>query len=165
MPLSSLKTSSSPATPAKAPSGTARCWRRVRNRLSIGSSYHLSDINIQLSTQAPEHPSVPKRAMCVSGERLRSCSEPIADSSQLQGLLLRHTVHRAEAPDQISRVDAHNLAIWEKVGENIERNAVVRIVKNRHEDNSVRNIKIRVACWQAAFFKNYRSGHGQLDNR
>src|ERR1700730_13607285 len=60
-------------------------------------------------------------------------------------LLLCHTVQSAESPDQIAAVDRYDFACGEKVSEGVERNAIVRIVEDRHQHRAIGDIKIGVA--------------------
>ena len=54
-----------------------------------------------------------------------------------RGLLLRHAVERAEAPDQIDGVDADHRAGREQRGQHLQRDAVVRVVEGRHQHGAV----------------------------
>lgn len=66
----------------------------------------------------------------------------------LRRLLLRQTMQRAEAPDQIHGVNADDGAVAEQFAQNAERDAVVWVVERRHDDGGVADIKIRVARGQ-----------------
>src|SRR5215470_8617708 len=57
------------------------------------------------------------------------------------GLLLRHAVDCAEAPDQVSAVDRHDVAVWENVGKGVEGDAIIGIVENGYQHQPVRNVE------------------------
>lgn len=48
------------------------------------------------------------------------------------GLLLRHTVDCSQAPDEIAAMNSNDLPTREEPSQDIERNAVVRIVEGRN---------------------------------
>ena len=48
-------------------------------------------------------------------------------------LLLRQAVQRAETEDQVDGVDADDGAVAEQLGEDAERDAVVRVVESRDQ--------------------------------
>ena len=80
-------------------------------------------------------------------------------------LLLCHAVHRAQAPDEISRIDGDDLPRREEFGESIEGDAIVCAIENWGEYDSVGNVEIRIARWQTAAFEHHRLGHGKFDYR
>ena len=61
-------------------------------------------------------------------------------------LLLGHAVQRPQAPDQITAVNAHYLAVRKELGKHIECLAVVGIIKGRHQHQFVGDIEVGVAC-------------------
>src|SRR6478672_11082044 len=73
---------------------------------------------------------------------------------QLRRLLLRHAVDRAQAPDEVSAMDADNLTIRKQVSENIQRMAIVWIIEGRHQHQSIRDVKVGVAGGQPLSAKN-----------
>src|ERR1700727_802773 len=64
---------------------------------------------------------------------------------RLKWLLLRHAMNGAQAPDKISAVYAHDVALRKQTGKKVERYAIVRIVEGRHQNQSIGNIKVGVA--------------------
>src|SRR3989441_4798529 len=79
-------------------------------------------------------------------------------------LLLRHAVQCAEPPDQISAVDADDLAVGEEVSEDVEGEAVVGIVEDGNENEAIGNVEIGVAGGEAASFEEHWAGHGEFDD-
>src|SRR5208282_2291054 len=79
-------------------------------------------------------------------------------------LLLRHAVQRTESPDQIARIDRHDFASGENFRERVERNSIIRIVEDRRQHGSIRNIKVGVAGGQLAPFEYDRTRHGNFDD-
>src|ERR1700694_5830511 len=53
-------------------------------------------------------------------------------------LLLRHAVQRPKSPDQIAAIDRYDFARWEDLGERVERDAIVRIIEDRHKHGAIR---------------------------
>src|SRR5689334_17382314 len=64
------------------------------------------------------------------------------------GLLLGHAVERAESPDQLGAVDSGYLAAGERLGEYPQRHPVVRIIECRHQDQTIGDVEVSVACRQ-----------------
>src|SRR5262249_9780004 len=64
-------------------------------------------------------------------------------------LLLRQAVQRAQAPDEIHRVDPDHLAVREALREHVQRNAIVAVVERRHDHHAVRDVEVRVARREA----------------
>src|ERR1700733_11233965 len=87
-------------------------------------------------------------------------------SLSLRGLrlLLRHAMQRAESPDQIAGINRHDFARREKLGESVERNAIIWIVEHRHEHQAIRDIKIGVAGGRAEAFKDDRARQRDFDD-
>ena len=81
------------------------------------------------------------------------------------GLLLCHAVDRAETPDKIAAVDSHYFAVGKNIGESVQSNPVIGIIKDRNQDESVGNIEVGVARGQASFFEDDGAGHGQFNDR
>src|SRR6266849_647348 len=79
-------------------------------------------------------------------------------------LLLRHAVQCAEPPDQISAVDADDLAVGEEVSEDVEGEAVVGIVEDGNENEAIGNVEIGVAGGEAASFEEHWAGRGEFDD-
>src|SRR6267378_8331313 len=79
-------------------------------------------------------------------------------------LLLRETVERAEAPDEITGVDSYDGTVWEAFPEDAERHAILRIVEGGDEHGGIRDVEIRVARRQARAVEIQRRGHGQIDD-
>ena len=73
-------------------------------------------------------------------------------------------MQRAESPDQVDRVNADDFAAGEKLGQDVERHAVVWVVKGRHENLAVGDVKVCVAGGQALATKHDGARKGQLDN-
>ncbi len=94
------------------------------------------------------------------GNHNRSCP-------RLQGcrLLLGHAMQRAESPDQIDAVDADDLAIGKQLGQNVQRHAVVGIMKCRHQHQPIGDIEIRIAGGQALAAKDDGARQRQFDDR
>src|SRR5215813_3334493 len=76
--------------------------------------------------------------------------------------LLSHAVDGAEAENEVAAVHANDFAVEEILGEDIERDAVVRIVENRNKDKFVGDIEIRVAGGETLAVEENRRGHGEF---
>src|ERR1700757_4957882 len=66
---------------------------------------------------------------------------PVRADRPLPRLLLGHTMQRAEAPDQVAGVDGNDFAGREELGQNVEREAVVRVIEYRDENNAIRDVE------------------------
>ena len=55
------------------------------------------------------------------------------------------TVDGAETVDHGRGVDTHDAARWETLPDDVERALVIAVVKNRHDNGVVADVKIRVA--------------------
>src|ERR1700730_16238616 len=73
-------------------------------------------------------------------------------------------MHRSKAPDQISGVDAYDLAIGEEVSEDIQGDAVVGIIEHRDQDDAVGDVKVRVAGGEPVLLENNGAGHRKFDD-
>ena len=71
-------------------------------------------------------------------------------------------MQRAESPDQVAGINGHDLARGEQLRQRVERNAIVRIVEDRHQHHSIRDVEIRIAGGQAAAFEDDRARHRNL---
>jgi hypothetical protein len=58
-------------------------------------------------------------------------------------------VQRALTPDQIQRVQADDGSVRKQVRENVERDAIVRVVEGGDDDRAVRDVEVGVAGRQA----------------
>ena len=121
--------------------GTAKCPHGLNYRRTDGQTRARNDL------LPHEEGIVPHRPANQTHEAIFFRPEEIADGHHADShrLLLREAVQRAEAPDQIHGVDAHNGTVAEQFAQNAKRHAVVRVVKGRDDDGGVANIKIRVA--------------------
>jgi len=72
-------------------------------------------------------------------------------------------VQRAQAPDEINRVDADDFAAGKNLGQNVQRHAVVGIVEGGHENQAVGDIEVGVTGGQALAAKEDRARQRQLD--
>src|SRR5579885_2791254 len=81
------------------------------------------------------------------------------------GLLLCHAVHRAKAPNEIAGVNPNYIALRKQVSERIERKAVVGIIEDGHQNQSIRDVEISVACRQTSPIEVDRRRHRQFNNR
>ena len=81
-----------------------------------------------------------------------------------RGLLLGQAVEGSQTPDEVDRVDADDLAIRERGGQNGEGLAVARVVEGRHQNHPVGNVKVRIARRQPCPLEDDRPGHRQLDD-
>src|SRR6266705_2697501 len=79
-------------------------------------------------------------------------------------LLLRHAVNGAESPNKIPTIDGDYSTSRKNTGNNVERDAVVRVTKDRNQHESIRNIKVGVACRQALSPMRDRRRHRKLDD-
>ena len=70
-----------------------------------------------------------------------------------------------KAPNQIARINPHNLSIRKKISQDIERYPVIRIIKHRNQNQSIRDIEVPIAGWYPCSIKQDRGGERQLDNR
>ena len=70
----------------------------------------------------------------------------------------------AKSPDQISTINSHHVALGKDVGEDVEGDAVIGVIKNRDEHNSICDVEICVAGGKAATFKLKGSGHREIDD-
>ena len=61
-------------------------------------------------------------------------------------------------------MDANHFAGWEKLGKNVERFAVIRIVEGRDENQTIRDVEVAITGWQTLAFKDHWRWHRQLDN-
>src|SRR5882757_4774599 len=88
----------------------------------------------------------------------------LAPARALRGFLLRHTVYRAQAENQIETRNSNNFAGRKQISKLSEGYGVFRIVERRHEHNLIRNIKISVARGKPLPIEIYGCGHGQSFN-
>src|SRR5579864_6249043 len=79
-------------------------------------------------------------------------------------LLLRHAVHRAQAPDEVSRINRDDFSGWEKMSQGIERNAIVRAIEYRSQHDSIGDVEISVAGGKASALEDDRLRHGKFDD-
>src|SRR4029077_4386814 len=97
----------------------------------------------------------------------RACSSRglcVSVVKALRGLLLRHAMHSAKTPYEISRVDGDDFALRKKLRQGVQRDTVVGTIENRRENDSVSNVEISVACGKSAAFEDNRLRHGDLYN-
>ena len=73
-------------------------------------------------------------------------------------------MERAQAEHQVAAIDADDLARRKQLRERVERGAVVRIVERGNQDETVRDIEIRVAGRKALAIEVNRRGHGKRRN-
>ena len=59
--------------------------------------------------------------------------------------MLGEAMEGAEAPGEVDGVDADDGPVGEAIGEDFQRDAVVRIVEGWNEDSGIGDVKIRVA--------------------
>ena len=78
------------------------------------------------------------------------------------GYLLGHAVDCAEAEDQVSTVDADDFAIEEIFRKDVQRNAVIRIVEDRNENEFVGNVEIGIARGKSLSIEIDWSGHREF---
>ena len=76
-----------------------------------------------------------------------------------------HAVQRAQTPDQIDAVNADDFAIRKNLRQNVQRHAVVGVVKRRHQHQPIGDIEIRIAGRQPLAAKDDRPRQRQFDNR
>src|SRR5262249_48604368 len=116
--------------------------------------------------QSEENIGLPASSLgsCLSALAKAKSQKPKALSLAWQWLLLRQAVQGSEPPHQIDRVNADNLMLRQQVRQRVERDAVVRIVERRHEDDAVRDVEVRVARWQAFAGHDHRARVGQFDD-
>jgi len=82
----------------------------------------------------------------------------------LRGLLLRHAVHCAQAPDEISGIDRDYFAGREELRQRVKGDAIVGTIEDRGEHDAVGDVKVGVAGGEAAAFEDYGLRHGQFDH-
>ena len=61
------------------------------------------------------------------------------------GLLLRHAVQSAQAPNEVYTVDTGDFPAREALSQDIQCEPVIRIVEGRDEDDSIGDIEVRIA--------------------
>src|SRR5215831_20028603 len=126
----------------------------------------------RIAAKLPYHKAIPKnrRQVCFLASlpnRTITSQLCCTDTSQsccaggLCRLLLCHAVQGAETPDQLRAVDAHDLAIAEELRERSQRDAIVRVVEGRHQDEAVRYIEVRVARRDACAVEYQGTRHRQ----
>jgi hypothetical protein len=64
--------------------------------------------------------------------------------NHLRGLLLRHAVHCAKAPYEITGIDRYDLAGRKDFRQRVECDPIVGAIEDWHEHDSIRNVEIRV---------------------
>jgi len=79
------------------------------------------------------------------------------------GLLLRHAVNGAKAPDEITTVDSHHFPVGKQIGKNSEGSAVVDVVGRGDKHQTIGDIKISVAGRQPSSLVGNGARHGQFD--
>src|SRR5437660_12791044 len=82
----------------------------------------------------------------------------------LTRLLLGHAMHGAEAPDQVAGVDGNDFAGREELGQNVQRDAIVRVIEYGNENNAIRDVEVAVASGQAPAFEDDGRRHEQLND-
>src|SRR3974377_733167 len=80
------------------------------------------------------------------------------------GLLLRHAVQRAQYKDEISTTNAYYGSTGKRLGDDVERDAVVGVVEHWHQHKAIRDVEVGVACRKALPIEIDRGGHGELDD-
>src|SRR5271157_807273 len=78
-------------------------------------------------------------------------------------LLLRQTVKRAKTENEIPTVNANYGPSGKCVGDDVERDAVVNVVKHWHQHKSICDVEVGVAGRKALPVEIDRGGHGELD--
>ena len=73
-------------------------------------------------------------------------------------------MQRAESPDEIDGMDTDDFAIGKKLGEYVQRDAVLGIMECGHEDESVGDIEVGITGRQALAAKYNRAWQWQFDN-
>jgi len=73
-------------------------------------------------------------------------------------------VHRSQAPNEVSGIDGNDFAGREELRQRIESDPIVGTIEDRGEHDSVGNVKVGVAGWQAAAFEDYGLRHGHFDH-
>ena len=56
---------------------------------------------------------------------------------------------RAESPDQVTAINSDHLALREQVGQNIEGNAVVRVIEHRNQYQSIGDVEVGITGGQS----------------
>src|SRR5208282_1494566 len=79
-------------------------------------------------------------------------------------LLLRHAVHRAQAPNEISRINRDDFTGRKQVSQRVESDAIVAPVENGGEHHSICDVEIRVTSREAPSFEDDRLRHGEFDH-
>ena len=79
-------------------------------------------------------------------------------------LLLCHTVDRTQAPDQGLTGDAKHTALWKHILQNCQRFLIIVMAVDWHQDNTIGDIKVRIAGGQARGYRSDLAGHGQRNN-
>jgi hypothetical protein len=79
------------------------------------------------------------------------------------GFLLGHAVKRSQAPDEVNRVDTYDSAFGEKLAQDTESNAVIRVVESWDEDAVVGDVEVSVTGRQPLSFEYQGSWHRQKD--
>src|SRR5579871_19159 len=92
----------------------------------------------------------------------RKCSRHLQPPLARGGNLLGHAVDGAEAKDEIAAVNARYFTPGKVLGDDIERDAIVGIVKNRNKDEFIGNVKVCVAGGQAKALEINWRWHGKL---
>ena len=77
---------------------------------------------------------------------------------------MRHAVYGAEAPNEIAGVDRYDFAGREESSKRVQSDTVVHIIEDRHQHDSIRDIKVCIARGKTPSFENYGCWHGNLDN-
>jgi len=80
-------------------------------------------------------------------------------------LLLCHAVLRAEPPDEVDCINADDLTIRKKLGENSQGNSIVRIVKCGDKDQSVGDVEVCIAGRESLVPEDYGSRQRQFNDR
>src|SRR4029077_7693385 len=81
-----------------------------------------------------------------------------------RGLLLRHAVDGAQAPDKVATMDPHNLAAGKETSNDVECDPIIRIVEGRDQDKIVGDIKVAIAGGQPLSPEDDRAGKRQFDD-
>src|ERR1041385_9397563 len=71
---------------------------------------------------------------------------------------------RPQPPHQIHRMNSHDRPILDLLREDAERDAVLGVVERRHQDGSVRDVKVRITRGEALALKVERRRHWQIDH-
>src|SRR5216683_3623953 len=131
--------------------------------LAVGNIYSLTLTATMSNGERPR----PKQHRRCTRWGLGSGSESGTAHGPLFGprwLLLRHAVHCAQPPYEVSGINGHYRPSREEFSQSVQDNAVIRVVEYGREYDAVGDVEICVAGWEPSPFKHNRLGHWEFDN-